>query len=72
MQYVVCGALVNKYFDKDELSYYKYIKIHHNYIISTCEIHSNIFKYTKILSNILKYIEIYYKCIELHWNTLPI
>jgi hypothetical protein len=34
--------------------------------------HSNKFKYTQILLNTLKYIEIYYKCIELHWNTLPI
>jgi hypothetical protein len=42
------------------------------YTIRIQNIHLNKFTYTQILSNTLKYIEMYYKCIELHWNTLPI
>jgi hypothetical protein len=48
---------------------FKYIKI---YFEIYMQINSNTFKYIQIHSNIFKYIEMYYKCIELHWNTLPI
>jgi hypothetical protein len=42
------------------------------YTIKIQYIDLNKFKYTQILSNTLKYIEMYYKCIELNWNTLSI
>jgi hypothetical protein len=60
---------------KYTITTFKYIHILSNtfkYTINTQYKHLNKFIYIQIPSNTLKYIEMYYKCIVLHWNILPI